>query len=43
MYNQLADMAVIQDRVFMIQILCLMLEKSVEDVISMLKDSIDLG
>jgi hypothetical protein len=32
MYNQLADMLIIQDRAFMLQMLCLMLEKPLEAV-----------
>jgi len=32
MYNQLADMLIIQDRVFMLQMLCLMLESPLESV-----------
>ena len=32
MYNQLADMLFIQDRVFMLQMLCLMLESPLESV-----------
>jgi hypothetical protein len=32
MYNQLADMLIIQDRAFMLQMLCLMLGMSLEEV-----------
>jgi hypothetical protein len=32
MYNQLADMLIIQDRAFMLQMLCLMLQSPLEQV-----------
>ena len=43
MYNQLADMLIIQDRAFMLQVLCLMHEMTLEEVEEMLSDSIDLA
>lgn len=42
MYDQLADMLVIQDRAFMLQMLCLMHEKPLEEMLEILNDPIDL-
>ena len=44
MYNQLADILLIQDRTFLLQMICLMLEQTVDEVIPMFrKGLIDLS